>query len=153
MLAEQFEAAESTAPDRSAIPLVYSDLGIGEGHCQGDVKVQYMGEAHHSQLKHPGALLLVNMREETHFSADSDGGDFESHFIVPKGKVCIYMWSGANPLVGPVVHVSEGGQFSLEHHEHRDVTFTQPGWYVTRFDRQATVRDQLASQSLVRRVD
>lgn len=147
MLANMFkDAAEKLRSQRKMH--VYTDLKPAEGHSQGDVMVQYLGES----IFIPDGHLGLQLKASIPASNDTDvvvsldpEGDQESHMLrISSGKaVNVWRFPSNNPLVGDVIQIEEGSHFDVEHHEHATARFAKAGWYVVRFPRGYTQGDQV----------
>lgn len=141
------------AEEQQGGEIVYEDLSVSEGHAQGDIKVQFLGEEFEERTRWLTKDASVQLGEQ--FCVHSQAGsDFESHLFDPIRDVEVYRTPNqSHPLVGLFCRVGDDGRFAVRHPEHRDAVFTQPGWYVIRFDRQGTTNVESLAAPVLRRVD
>lgn len=154
-LADRCEQMLSRACAVSAVPaekIVYENFSPGDGHSQGDIRIQYLGDSLPSgiDLRQIAGLKINGL---VAVDADNGVGDFESHKLVISPGMRVYALQTPHPLVGYFVYLSEGAKLLIEHPEHADVEFAEQGWYVTRFDRIEVGLQVRGELTVVRNVD
>lgn len=147
-LLEQFEQCLTDLRNRPE-ELHYYSLEVGEGHSQGDVRIQYLGETWGDTANF--LRLIRNVGESR--PLDIETGDAHSHVVLEADSHEWYATMASNPLVGDIIKLAPDMQLHVSHNEHADVLFHQPGWYAVRFTRSPSVDERAASQALVRQVD
>lgn len=102
----------------------YEDLKVGEGHAQGDLKIQFLGEIDDQVRNQLTKLEEFRIHEGTPI-ADT------SHLM--HGPMTLFKPTDEHPLIANLLFTNSG--FEVRHDEHSWVQFTQRGWYAFRFDR------------------
>lgn len=118
--------------------VLYEDLKQGEGHAQGDLKIQFLGDMISSQLRESIEPVDSMFARKAYSIAGT------SHAL--HGEATLFSPINEHPLISNLLYTDSG--FEVRHDEHSWVQFRQPGWYALRFDRTGAVKPEQIGKPL-----